>query len=60
MLKNFRFMRKNDFAHLGRSADKLFQVDYRHVSGRSCADCDPTKQSLQLLENRLEEDPVIH
>jgi nucleoside phosphorylase len=41
MLEKYPFMKKRGFTHLGQSADKLFPADYRHVSGRSCAKCDP-------------------
>jgi nucleoside phosphorylase len=60
MLEKFPFMGKKGYTHPGRSTDKLFQADYRHVSGRSCAKCDPTKQSHRYPENRPDDNPVIH
>lgn len=60
MLEKCPFMRGKGYTHPGRSADKLFQADYRHVSGRSCAKCDPTKQSRLRPENRPDDNPVIH
>lgn len=60
MLEKFPFMRKKGYTRPDQSTDKLFQANYRHVSGRSCAKCDPTKQSLRCPEKRPDDDPVIH
>jgi nucleoside phosphorylase len=60
MLEKYPYMRKKGFAHPGQSADRLFRADYRHVSGRSCAKCDPTERIDRYPENRPDTDPAIH
>jgi hypothetical protein len=60
MLEKYPYMRKRGFISPGQSADQLFQADYRHESGKSCAKCDPTKRIDREPENRPDPDPVIH
>lgn len=58
MLEGCPVMRKKKNSHPGLSADRLFQPDYLHVSGKTCAKCDTSMQVER--EERLDENPVIH
>ena len=60
MLEKYPYMRRKGFAYPGQSADQLFQADYRHVPGRSCAKCDLAERIDRRPENRSDIDPVIH
>jgi hypothetical protein len=60
MLEKYPYMRKKGFIHPGQSADQLFLPDYRHVSGRPCAKCDPAGRIDRYPENRPDTDPIIH
>lgn len=44
MLEIYPHMRKKGFAYPSHLADQIFRTDHRHVSGRSCAKCDPAEQ----------------
>jgi nucleoside phosphorylase len=60
MLEKYPYMRKKGFTHPGQSADQLFQANYPHVSGRSCAKCDPAERIDRYPENRPDTGPAIH
>jgi nucleoside phosphorylase len=60
MLEKYPHMRKKGFTHPGQSTDQLFRADYRHVSGRPCAKCDPAERIVRYPENRPDTDPAIH
>ncbi|PWY73828.1 purine and uridine phosphorylase [Aspergillus sclerotioniger CBS 115572] len=58
MLVKHPLMRKN-YTHPGQSSDRLFQANYRHVSGsKNCNKCEASQHVER--EPRLDENPVIH
>lgn len=59
-LEKYPYMRKKGFTHPGQLADGLFRAEYPHVSGRSCAKCDPAERIDREPENRPDSQPVIH
>ncbi|KAL1962579.1 hypothetical protein VTN77DRAFT_9372 [Rasamsonia byssochlamydoides] len=60
MLEKYPYMRKKGFAHPGIAADHLFRPEYRHVSGRSCAQCDLAQRIIRVPEKRPDTNPVVH
>ncbi len=58
MLEKYPVMRKKGYSHPEPSADRLFQMDYPHTAGKSCAKCDPSAEVNR--EPRADESPVIH
>jgi len=60
MLYKYPYMRKKGFTYPGQRADQLFRAESRHVSGRSCAKCDPAERIDREPEKRPDSDPVIH
>jgi nucleoside phosphorylase len=60
MLEKYPHMRKKGYTYPGQSADRLFRADYPHVSGRSCAKCDPAERIDREPEERADTDAVIH
>jgi nucleoside phosphorylase len=59
MLEKYPHMRKKGYTYPGASADQLFRANYVHVSGRSCAKCDPAER-IDRQPERRDSDPVIH
>ncbi|PYI07298.1 nucleoside phosphorylase [Aspergillus sclerotiicarbonarius CBS 121057] len=58
MLVKHPLMRKN-YIHPDQSSDRLFQANYRHVSGpKNCNKCEASQHVER--EPRLDENPVIH
>lgn len=59
MLEKYPYMRKKGYTYPGASADQLFRAEYRCVSGRSCAKCDPAER-VDRQPDRPDSHPVIH
>lgn len=59
MLEKYPRMRKMGFAYPEHAGNLVFDADYRHVGGLTCAKCNPAKAVMSRPERR-DTKPVIH